>query len=42
VREVLQLAKGIVKVLDMLMKVFITEREKGVKSYSTREMIDYS
>jgi len=34
--------KDIIEVLDMLVKVFITGEERGVKSYSTREMIDYS
>jgi len=36
------LAKDVIKTLNVFMKVFVTSKERGVKYYSIREMIDYS
>jgi len=41
-RETLRLAKDIVEVLDMFMEVLIARRKRRVKSYPTREIMNYS
>jgi len=41
-KGVLQLTKSIIEILNMFVKVLVTERERGIKDYSTRKIIDYS
>jgi len=42
IRETLRLAKDIVEVLDVFMEVLIARRKRRVKSYPTREIMNYS
>jgi len=41
-KGVLQLTKSIIEILNMFVKVLVTERERGIKDYSTRKIIDHS
>jgi len=40
--RVLRLTKDLIEVLNMFVNVFREEKEKRMKDYSTREIIDYS
>jgi len=42
VEKILRLVKDLIETLHMLVDILRRRRERSVKGYSTREMIDYS